>query len=148
MSEPNCKICNHTHNDHIGTVPAGSDAMPCIRCNCAQYQAGSDSPKVPEQADDYRPTRESLSNAEIRATGLLGQGAVLNIARELIARRHQVASLEADNERLREENNEFERKFSQRESHWIRENARLQAEVARLESANEELRTTDERNRL
>ena len=28
-------------------------------------------------SEDYRPNREALSNAEIRATGLLGQGAVL-----------------------------------------------------------------------
>lgn len=40
------------------------------------------------------PDVYSLSNSEIRATGLLGQGAVLSIARELIVRRHENASLQ------------------------------------------------------
>ena len=44
--------------------------------------------------DDYRPTRESLSNSEVRATGILGQGAVLNIARELLHSRERVIQLE------------------------------------------------------
>jgi hypothetical protein len=44
--------------------------------------------------DDYRPTRESLSNSEVRATGILVQGAVLNIARELLHSRERVIQLE------------------------------------------------------
>ena len=49
---------------------------------------------IPEEGDDFRPNRESLSNAEVRATGLLCQGAVLNIARELIESRGHVARSE------------------------------------------------------
>lgn len=41
---------------------------------------------------DYRPNRESLSNSEIFATGVLAQGAVLNISRELLALRKIVAA--------------------------------------------------------
>lgn len=49
---------------------------------------------IAEEGDDFRPNRESLSNAEVRATGLLCQGAVLNIARELIESRGHVARSE------------------------------------------------------
>ena len=51
------------------------------------------SDRIPEEKDDYRPNRESLSNAEIIATGLLGGGAVSNIAREAIASRVRIAAL-------------------------------------------------------
>lgn len=41
---------------------------------------------------DYRPNREALSNSEIFATGILAQGAVLNISRELLSLRKVVAA--------------------------------------------------------
>jgi hypothetical protein len=49
-------------------------------------------PSAPEAAaadlgDDYRPNPRSLSNSEVRATGLLCGGAVQAIARELLGRR-------------------------------------------------------------
>lgn len=49
--------------------------------------------------DDYRPNKFALSNAEVIATGVIGQGAVANIARELIERRQADADHE---ERVRE----------------------------------------------
>lgn len=30
--------CNHSRSDHIGTVPADSNDMPCIRCSCSEYK--------------------------------------------------------------------------------------------------------------
>jgi hypothetical protein len=52
-----------------------------------------DETKISIDDPDYRPDKFSLSNGEIRATGVLGQGAVLNIARELLAARKQLAAL-------------------------------------------------------
>lgn len=46
------------------------------------------------------------------------------------------AELGFDIRQAREENSEYERKFSQREAHWIRENARIQGE---LQQAREEI---------
>ena len=30
--------CGHTFSDHTGTVVAGSDATPCIRCDCNRFE--------------------------------------------------------------------------------------------------------------
>lgn len=47
-----------------------------------------------EEKDEYRPNPEALSNAEGRATGILGQGGVMAIARELLESRKKIAVLE------------------------------------------------------
>lgn len=52
-----------------------------------------DAEVVTELADDYRPSKFHLSNAEVNATGTLCGGAVANIARELLDMRAQVVSL-------------------------------------------------------
>ena len=57
--------------------------------------------KVPEEARDYRPSREHLSNGEIESTGILCGGAVYNIARELLAKRVQLARVEQERDQLR-----------------------------------------------
>lgn len=53
------------------------------------------------QSDDYRPDKFALSNSEVRATGILCQGAVLNISRELLELRALCASHAQHIERLR-----------------------------------------------
>jgi hypothetical protein len=64
--------------------------------------------------DDYRPSARSLSNGEVRATGTLAGGAVMNIARELILMRHdfaksqqQLSDAQTALEKMREERDEF-----------------------------------------
>jgi len=37
-AEPRCK-CGHSFSDHVGTVAADSQAMPCIRCSCQQHSS-------------------------------------------------------------------------------------------------------------
>ena len=51
--------------------------------------------KIKPVNKDYRPNKYALSNSEVWATGELGQGAVLNIARELIESRKKILDAQA-----------------------------------------------------
>ena len=81
---------------------------------------------IPEEGDDFRPNRESLSNAEVRATGLLCQGAVLNIARELIESRGHVARSEQVLAALEARNKELEAALRRLIGACVRPNGMLQ----------------------
>jgi len=50
---------------------------------------------LPEEMPDYRPDKESLSNSEVMAGGILAQGSFLNVAKELVALRGKYARLKA-----------------------------------------------------
>jgi regulator of replication initiation timing len=132
MSEPTCQHCGKTERQHPGIVVEGRYVPFCDAGEHTKFlpqQAGSDSPKVPDDLRERHTLLKAWTDAGKHPRTAHNS---FEFDKEIVRLIERIASLEADNTRLREENERLQRELNHAVFMDDKHKAEAKAEVARL----------------